>query len=149
MEPIDTLHSVCCCDSPPCLGMGQPGTRPGKTPHVRAHNRQICTPLSSLVRVSPQLGCADEQNMGWDYDLGMAGMTPSAKICVLVVVGPSLLLHHRFLVAEFHRFLCNPHSVRSDRGSHKVNPMPWDAGWIFFSYCRTKGTGRPLCVILC
>lgn len=49
----------------------------------------ICTPLSSLIRMSPQLGSADEQNVGWDYNMGTAGMTQSARIHVLVVVIPS------------------------------------------------------------
>lgn len=44
--------------------------------------------------MSPQLGSVDEQNAGWDYDLGTADMTQSAKIHGLIVVGPSPLLHH-------------------------------------------------------
>ena len=44
----------------------------------------ICTPLSSLIRMSPQLGSADEQNVGWDYNMGTAGMTQSARIHVQI-----------------------------------------------------------------
>lgn len=46
----------------PCLGVGRPGSRAWKTPHLSTWIRQTCTPLSSLVRLCYRLGSADKQS---------------------------------------------------------------------------------------
>lgn len=48
------------CDSVSCWGTGKPVSKAGKTPHLRIWIKNICIPLSFLVRVCHQLGFADE-----------------------------------------------------------------------------------------
>lgn len=45
-----------------------------KTPHLRIQIRQICTPLSSLVRVHSDLVLQMRKSSGWDYDSGTVHM---------------------------------------------------------------------------
>lgn len=146
IELVDILHSVWCCDSSPCLGMNQSGTRPDKAPSLKIQIRQVCTPLSSQVRVSPQFGSAEEQIADWDYDMGTAGMTQSAKTHVLVVVGPSPLLHHSLYSQWLNS--TDYSAVRmvrdQNRGSGKLNPMLWGS-WLGSLFPQ----GRPVCVVFC
>jgi len=53
----------------------KPGCRAGKT-YSRIRIGHICTPPSFLVRVSLQLGSADEQNQWLGLLLGTSGMNP-------------------------------------------------------------------------
>lgn len=66
--PEDTVHSGQSCDSAPCLSMGKPSSKLGKTP------RLICTPPSSLVRVYHKLVLQISKAVGWVYCLGTTGM---------------------------------------------------------------------------
>ena len=70
-----------------CLGRG---SRASETPHLRTYIRQICTLLSSMLRLHQQFGSADELLVG-STTWALWVRTWSAKIGVLAV-GKVLLL---------------------------------------------------------
>lgn len=74
MGPEDSLHSGWNRDSAPCLGVGKLAPGQAKAPCLRIQVGQICTPQSSPVRGTPNLELQMSKVVGWDYDLGTAGM---------------------------------------------------------------------------
>lgn len=94
MEPEDTFHEGWGCDSTPCLGIGKPGSRAGKAPHLRTWIKQICTPPSSLGQSVPLTWSADEQNCLLGLLLGTVGINsvcqdPGAGCCKFLSHSPT------------------------------------------------------------
>lgn len=94
----DILHSEWDCDSPPWLGMRKPGCSVGKTPCLRIWTRQICTPLSSLVRVYHWFVSADKLSFWFALLLGHHSINlVFPNLCAHCCKPSPLLLHSQIL----------------------------------------------------
>ena len=146
MRPEGTLHSGWGCDSAPWVGVGKQGYRADKIPRLRIQIRQICTLLSSLVRVHLQLHSADEQSCWLGLLLGHCRYELSLprSVCWLLQTPPHFSVSVRF-------------PVQSPWYEIRVQaPVKWPTmlcgGWlssqVLFPLEEPRALGRPLHMVL-
>lgn len=130
----DSFPSLRDCDLAPCLGLGKLGFKSGKTHHVRI--LQICIPPNPQLRVHLDLVLQMSESAGW----AMQVWTWFAKVHVLFVASPSLILHHSQIPsAELHRLPCKIFMVQDQCGTfHKVTPILEEVGCPFWFICRNQ-----------
>lgn len=141
-----TLHSKWGWDSAPCLGMGKPCFKAGKTFDLMVLIKQICTLQSFLVRIQSQPGFVHEQSHWLRLLLGHYRY----ELCLPRSVWWLLQTPPHFSITV--RFPYGPYGVRSEKGLPQSDLQCWGRLVVLpgslFPLDESEAQGRPLHMVL-